>query len=91
MSDEDCGSFSAFCKAASWSLTTLRKSHISDKMWSQYIFEMCEAFCEVEDHCVKHLVVCVGRQPESNVWVFGPDLQVDAKGREIQPKNYKYF
>lgn len=72
-------------------LTTLRKSHIADSLWGQYIFDMAEVFCAKENYPRKKLVVCVGRQPHSSVWVLGPNVQIDERGRLIHEKDYEYF
>ena len=30
--------------------------------------------------------VCVGKQPSSDVWIFGPDIQITAKGILTNPE-----
>ena len=40
---------------------------------------------------VKMLVSCIGRQPNSDTWVFNSDLQVDKHGDEIQDHEYYWL
>ena len=84
ISNDDSLSLSSFCRAASVVHPDIRRSNIPDTLWGQYIFEIGEEFCRQPNHKKKKMVTCVGRQPGSKIWVFGPDVQVDHRGKQIE-------
>lgn len=91
ISNEDSLSLTSFCRAASVVHPDIRRSKIPDNLWSQFIFEMAENFCQRPDHRKKKMVTCVGRQPGSDIWVFGPELQVDHRGKQIKKDYEEYY
>lgn len=80
-----------FCKAAIVTHPSIRRSKISERLWSQYIFDLGEAFCSKRNHCTKRLVACVGKQPGSRVWVLGPNIQIDEYGNLINEEDFAYY
>ena len=52
---------------------------------------MSEAFCKNAMHKARTLVTCVGLQPGSSVWVFGPDVQINKEGHLIQKDEQPYY
>ena len=51
---------------------------------------MAEEFCHIPHYPRKKMVTCIGHQPGSSAWVFGPDIQLDNKG-EIIPKDQQEY
>ena len=90
ISNDDSLSLSSFCRAASDVHPDIRRSNIPDTLWGQYIFEIGEEFCRQPNHKKKKMVACVGRQPGSKIWVFGPDVQVDHRGKQIEKDCEEY-
>ena len=69
----------------------IRRSKISDSLWSQFLFEMAEEFCQQPNHKYKKMVSCVGRQPGSSVWVLNEEVQIDDEGNLIPKDLQEYF
>lgn len=54
----------------------------TDNLWSQYVISMIQDLPPA-----KLLAVNVGRQPDSEIWVFDPDVQIDITGSLIKEKD----
>lgn len=68
-----------------------RRSKCSDEMWAQYVFDMAESFSSDPHHTKKTVVTCVVRQPNSDVWVLAPHIQINNDGEKIDESNEEYF
>ena len=84
-------SLRSFVRAASKCHPHLQCAKISDMLWSLYTLGVTKAHCQSEESQVKTLVSCVGRQPNSEVWVFSPIVHVDIHGRQIEFCDQEYY
>ena len=57
----------------------------------RFVFHLAEEFCQSSNAMTKTFVVCVGRQPNSDVWVLDPDLHIDGRGRVIPKCDQSFF
>jgi len=57
-----------------------------------YIFKLSQDFLQSRNSSssMKTMVSCLG-QPNSDVWVFGPEVQMDLTGSIIPPEELKFF
>ena len=65
-------------------LSTLQYAKISDTVWGLHMLTMSKAYAQSVHYTVKTMVSNVGRQPNSNVWVFSDSLQIDHMGQIIR-------
>lgn len=63
----------------------MHKSFLSDKLWSQYVFDMAEAFCSQNNHTKKTL--WAGNQILLSGWC----IQLNAEGQLIHEEDFEYF
>ena len=89
--NDSAQTLSSFCKVAIEVHPGIRRSKCSDEMWAQYIFEMAESFCSDANHKKKTVVTCVGRQPDSDIWVLAPHIQINIDGQKIDESDEEYF
>ncbi|XP_019859133.1 PREDICTED: uncharacterized protein LOC109587333 [Amphimedon queenslandica] len=64
---------------------------LQESLWVEYIFDKTRAFCQDPDRRRQTVVTCLGRQPNSAVWVFGPNVQLNERGRLIAEDQRKYY
>jgi hypothetical protein len=70
---------------------------LADSELNKYIMNMTTAFCRakrntVEKHeYVKTAAECLGRQPDSKVWVMSRDTQIDEDGEFIPVDQQQYI
>ncbi len=83
VSVDDAQTLRSFVKAASTSHPQLQCAKISDTIWSLYTLGLTKAYSQSPEKQVKTLVTCIGRQPNSCVWVFSPNVQINSRGEEI--------
>jgi len=91
ISNEDSLSLTSFYKSAHAVHPEIRRSMITDPLWSQFIFNLGEKFCRQPNHARKKMVTCIGRPPGSNIWVFGPKLQFNQQGKHINTDFEEYY
>lgn len=91
ISNDNSHSLATFCKAASYYMPSIRRSKVPDSLWAQFIFEMAEEFCQEPNHPTMTMVTCIGRQPQSSVWVFNSEIQINAMGELIPKEDQEYF
>ena len=91
ISNDSSYSLAAFCKVASYYIANIRRSKVPDSLWAQYIFDMAETFCQNPTHRTMIMVTCVGKQPDSNIWVFNSETQINAQGELISKQNQEYY
>ena len=78
-------------KATSTSHPHLQCAKINDTLWGLYTLQLTKAYSQSSNKRVKTLVTCIGRQPNSDVWVFSPSVQVDSEGLEIPLDQQQYY
>lgn len=81
----------SFVKAAGKSHPTIHCAKVSDSLWSVYILSLIKVFLKGPNKLKKTLVTCVGRQPNSDIWVFNADTQVDGNGHLIHHDDQQYY
>ena len=86
VSIHDMQTLRGFVKAAKRVHKGLYYARTSDNLWSQYVIRMIQDLPPA-----KLLTVNVGRQPDSDIWVFGPDVQVDISGSLIKKEDTRYY
>ena len=93
VSDDDAQTLKSFVKAARSHDFHINCAHISQSLWSMYIFKLSQDFLQScnSSSSMKTMVSCLGRQPNSDVWVFGPEVQMDLTGRIIPPEELRFF
>ena len=69
VSTHDMQTLRGFVKAAEKTHKNLIYSKASDNLWSQYIMSLLEDL-----QPAKILAANIGKQPDDDVWVLGPDV-----------------
>lgn len=67
---------------------------ISDTAWSLYMLAMSKVYngdVQNSQQNFKVLVANIGKQPNSNIWVFGPNVQINHLGEEIPRAQHTFY
>lgn len=91
VSTDDTQTLRSFVRAASSSHPHLQCAKINDTLWGLYTLGLTKAYCQSAQSKWKTLVSCIGRQPESDVWVFSPSIQVDINGKEVPLHEQEFY
>ena len=95
VSNDDAQTIRSFVKAARKVHPALQYTKTSDTLWSQYIFKLCQEYRQLSTFTTKTLVVSVvvsvGKQPSTDVWVLGESLQLDAWGSQIPAEDQQFY
>ena len=91
VSVDDAQTLRSFLRAASGSHPHLQCAKINDTLWGLYTLNLTKAYSQSSQKKVKTLVSCIGRQPESDVWVLSPTVQVDGYGQEIPLDRHEFY
>ena len=88
--DEAC-TIRTFTKAANKSLKGVQHVKCNDALWGRYIFQECGNFRSSTNFKSKTLVSAIGQQLNSNVWVLGPNVQINDKGELLEHKDFSFY
>ena len=88
---DETHTIASFVKAASRVHPSLHFATVSKTAWGLYMFTMGKEFQASATYKVLTLATCVGRQPDSNIWVLGPTLQVDDDGCIIPREQHQFL
>ena len=91
VSNDDAHTLSSFVKSASRCHPNMRACKVPNNVWDHFIFLRAEEYCKGPHFKTKTFVVCVGRQPESSVWVMNPELQFDSNGQLIPKRDEMFY
>ncbi len=89
MNTDDSQTLRSFVRAASKTHPHIQCARISDTLGGLHMLQMTKEYCQSSEYQVKTLVSCIGRQPDTDVWVFNPHVQIDKLGCEMQ--RHKFF
>uniref|UniRef100_A0A1X7V2L7 Uncharacterized protein n=1 Tax=Amphimedon queenslandica TaxID=400682 RepID=A0A1X7V2L7_AMPQE len=89
--NDDAQTIKSFARAASKSLEFLQWAFIPERMWCLFVLNMAKEYQRSSRFKQKILVSRVGKQPESDVWVLSPNVQISSKGKLIATEKKKYF
>ena len=78
-------------KAASITLKGVQKVTCKDEPWSRYIFQRCKSFRASSSFKSRLLVSAIGQQPNSDIWVLGPETQINSKGELLDKDNLPFY
>ena len=91
VTNEDASTLRSFTKAASRTLKGVQHVRCKDTLWSRYIFQRCSSFRASSSFKSRTLVSALGLQPNSDVWVLGPETQINSKGELLDKDDLPFY
>ena len=89
VSTDEAQTIRSFVRAASH--PRIQFARVNETLWGLYILRKNKEYTQSEDYCIKTLVLCIGKQPNSSTWVLNSNLQLEGNGQLIPEKEQNYF
>jgi hypothetical protein len=93
ISNSDATSLVVFSRLASAVVSGLQYIKIRryEEIWGKYIYNRCKEYRTSEDFKSRVLVTTLGRQPNSDIWVLAPNIQIEGSGQLISEEHHQYY